>query len=104
MVKVNRMGQEWTNAKNPPEAGVPVIALGKNGAGKVRRIRACYVPKYFMEDDDDSFSGDADYNEDNDTFYWPEGWYEWNEMEETHWLVDFEITHWTPLPELPVGY
>ena len=62
------MGQEWTNAKNPPEAGVPVIALGKNGAGKVRRIRACYIPKYFMEDYDNSFSGDADYNEDNDTF------------------------------------
>ena len=34
--------------------------------------------------------------------YWPEGWYESNEHEETSWCVDETVTHWMPLPAPPL--
>ena len=40
----------------------------------------------------------ADYNEKEDLYYWPEGWYEWNRHEETHWRVGETVTHWMALP------
>jgi len=45
--------------------------------------------------------GDACYNEAEDKYYYPEGWYECNECEETNWKLNFEITHWTDLPPAP---
>jgi hypothetical protein len=87
-----------------PKAEIPVLVCGKNSYGKTRILRACYIPKYHMEDDGDSFSGDTEYNEEKDMNYWPEGWYEWNEMEETHWLIDFEVKYWMQLPEPPACF
>jgi hypothetical protein len=96
---------EWTEFKNKkPKTGIPVLACGINSCGKIRRLRACYIPENFMENDDDSFLGELGedcYNEEKDMYYWPEGWYEWNENEEIHWLIDFEITHWMFLLEAP---
>jgi len=97
-----RSANQWIEITddNMPPKGIPVIAFGKNDNGKNRTLRAMWIPKNFQEDDGD-FSGDADYNEEKDAYYWPEGFYEWNEYEDTHWFVSHKITHWMPLPEPP---
>lgn len=82
-----------------PGAEVMVLAYYKNSLGKHRRIRAFYAPKHTVSAPD--FEGDPDYDEAQDEYYLPEGWYEANEHEETHWQVDEPITHWMPLPEPP---
>lgn len=89
--------------KNKPKKGIPVIGLGLNSNNKIRRIRVKWIPKYYMECDGDNYIGDdRDYDEKTDQFYWLEGWYEWNEFEDIHWRVDFEILYWTHLPEPPI--
>lgn len=94
-------GMEWIDVtKGLPESGKPVlVAYTKNGRQKW--ARACWIPKHF-EEDTGNYCGDADYNESNDTYYWPPGWYEWNEFEDTHWRIDSEITHWARI-ELPAN-
>lgn len=90
------------NGENYPKPGKPVLVFGKNESGKERILRAIWVPKFHMNDEDfEEFRGDLDYNEEKDMFYWPEGWYEWNEHEETHWQISFPITHYRNLPLYP---
>lgn len=86
-----------------PEKSIPVIACGKNGHGNWRRIRAEWVPFHGRCNDDDweDFAGDLDCDEETGKYYWPEGWYESNECEETSWHIDFEITHWQLFPPVP---
>lgn len=82
-----------------PESGKPVlVACGK------KVIRSAHAGKFALAEDDWGYFNDgegSDYNEANDTTYWPEGWYEWNEWEETHWQLDTEPTYWMPLPKAP---
>jgi len=91
----------WTKLNaGMPKAGEPVLACV--GSGKCRTIiRAVWMPKYFEEDDGDNYDGESEYNQEKDRYYWPEGWYEWNERDETHWRVSQEVTHWMPLPGMP---
>lgn len=90
---------KWIDAeKVKPEAGKPVLAAYTE-SGQQHWARACWVPQHFEEDTGNYF-GDSEYNEANDTYYWPRGWYEWNRHEETHWVIDGEITHWALL-DLP---
>ena len=83
-----------------PESGKPVLAA----VGK-KVLRAAHAAKFALSEEDWGWWNDgegADYNEANDTTYWPEGWYEWNEYEETHWAVsDHPVTHWMQMPETP---
>jgi hypothetical protein len=76
----------------------PTIVLATDG--KIV-ARAAYVPKFTINCEDQDYDGDQDYNEIEDKYYWPEGWYEWNDCEETHWMINAKITHWMPLPEPP---
>ena len=82
-----------------PESGKPVlVACGK------KVLRAAHAAKFALDEENWGWWNDgegADYNEANDTTYWPEGWYEWNEHEEIHWALENEPTHWMPLPETP---
>ena len=87
---------EWvTTAARMPEPCVNVLAH----YGKKQPIRAQWVPAKTRE-----ASGDGDfgeYDEATDEMWWPEGWYETNAFEETHWFVDGAVTHWMPLPAPP---
>lgn len=84
-----------------PKSGVPVIAFVINAAGKSRRIRAMYAAEKTLPLDADCDDPGAVFDEETDTLYCPEGWYETNEYEETHWGVSDPVTHWMPLPEAP---
>jgi hypothetical protein len=93
---------KWISTKERmPEPGKPVLACGKNEYNKKITMRACFIPEYFEEADGDNYMGDPVYNEEKDKFYWPKGWYEWNEYEDVNWKIDIEITYWMPLPECP---
>ena len=85
-----------------PPADVPVMAYFVNEHGKHRRIKAFFAPRFTVETsvDNDWF----EYNEagDDDNAYLPEGWYESNEFEDTHWHVTATVTHWMALPLPPV--
>jgi hypothetical protein len=85
-----------------PKPGQYVLAVFRYSTGKQVVIRAMHAPpKTLSEEDYGEFLTDPDYDEATDTTYWPEGWYECNENEETHWQVHEEVTHWMPLPEVP---
>lgn len=66
-------------------------------------FRASYVAKHAIRTEDMPFDGDCDYDEETCSEYWPEGWYEWNACEETHWKLGGRnyITHWMPIMPLP---
>lgn len=79
-----------------PEGNKAVLAFD----GK-QVIRACWTPKY--SDNNCEHIEWADYNETDDDYYIPEGWYERIE----HWdmyssiIVHGTITHWMELPDKP---
>lgn len=93
-------GERWTRTVDrlPPNE-VPVIAYYCNEYGKDRVIRAMHVDALTLEATE--AWDDCEYDEGTDTYYCPEGWYENNEAEETHWQVEGEVTHWMPLPASP---
>ena len=76
-----------------PEPGVPVLL----DIGKKYPIRALWAAKHTVEAADDDTDW-AEYDEATETYYCPEGWYEWNEFEETHWAVNETPGAWAPLP------
>lgn len=45
---------------------------------------------------------DMEYNEEADAYIIPEGWWETVNFGETFSAVDMSVTHWMPLPELPL--
>ena len=101
MTTETSISREWIPvADSLPESGKPVlVACGKTV------LRAAYAAKFTLSEDDWGYWNDGDgaeYSEADDTTYWPEGWYEWNECEEVHWaLPGNSVTHWMPLPKLP---
>ena len=99
-----RQPHEWITVDDcMPEPGAYVLAVFRYTTGKQRVIRAMHAPRHTLSEDDygEFVTEGADYDEATDTTYWPEGWYECNENEETHWQVHEEVTHWMPLPAAP---
>ena len=88
----------WTSTTDrmPPNSA-PVLA----DIEEKYPIRALWVAKFSEEIGASDFDGDEDYDETTDTSYWPEGWYEWNHYEETHWRVDAPVRYWAALPPPP---
>ncbi|MBS7777651.1 hypothetical protein [Acidovorax sp. CCYZU-2555] len=83
-------------ALEKPEAGRYVLAWTE---GVKVPIRAMWAPQFFLEmADDDAESGE--YCEAKDQYFCPEGWYENNAHEETHWNVDRPVIAWMELPRL----
>lgn len=86
-----------------PEPNTKVLAHYFNALGNGRTICAIWVPAKSRSDDsaDDDFT---EYDEENDTYYWPEGWYEaienWDDL---GWVAvnEGEVAYWQPLPKWP---
>ena len=85
---------------NHPISGELVLIFGFNEHGKRRTLRAFYAPKFSIKDSTEFEA--AEYNKLDDEFYLKQGWYESNEFEYVHWMVDFKITHYMPMPEPPI--
>lgn len=93
---------KWVKCSDEmPPPGVPVIAYVPNfsGGGHGRRIRAAYAPPKTLPLHIDAEGGE--YDEETDTYWCDEGWYEQNEYEDCHWAVVDAVTHWMPLPPPP---
>ena len=87
-----------------PEPNTKVLAHYFNALGNGRTICAIWVPAKSRNDDvgdDDDF---LEYDEEDDKFYWPEGWYEvienWDDL---GWVAvnEGEVAYWQPLPKWP---
>ena len=85
---------EWLSSEIKPESDKPVLAIIESGKYPVRVM---WVKEHSISTEDWEFHGAEDYNETDDKYYWPEGWYEWNEMEEVHWMCK-DVLLWTELP------
>ena len=82
-------------SKELPEADKFVLAFVENSSVP---IRAKYVPKFLLElYDQDNW---CEYNEENDTYYCPEGWHEKNKYDEIDWLVHDKVIAWCELPKV----
>jgi hypothetical protein len=90
-----------------PEPSVKVLAHYFNDLGKGRTICAIWVPAKSRSDEGDlDADGFLEYDEESDTYYWPEGWYEAIEnWEELGWakVYEGEIAYWQPLPQWPAN-
>ena len=83
----------WTKLPGQlPEPGMPVLL----DIGKKYPIRAMWAAKHTVQAADDDTDW-AEYDEATETYYCPEGWYEWNEHEEIHWAVTETPRAWMPL-------
>ena len=84
-----------------PENGVHVLLSCKCGSGAYVcdgfHTEKYSTPTQFYEDID------ADYDEDTDEYYFPEGWWEVVKNWDDYSCVAIEdtVTHWMPLPEPP---
>ena len=92
---------EWISVKDRLPEGIACLAFYKNNLGRNRIVKAKYTKKYTVEASyDDEW---LEYNEDDDTFYYPEGWYEmidnWDDY--SFVTINHEVTHWMPLPTPP---
>ena len=84
-----------------PENGVHVLLSCKCGAGAYVcdgfHTEKYSMPAQFYADID------ADYDEETDEYYFPEGWWEviknWDDYSSV--AIEDTITHWMPLPEPP---
>jgi hypothetical protein len=89
-----------------PQQKVYVVCENpKSGGGVVRfQTMAEYIPCMTVKEEDyiaDEYHGDGDYNEEEDEYYTPEGFYEWQSEPEIHWRISAKVTHWMPLIALP---
>ncbi len=84
----------WTTLPGQlPEPGTPVLL----DIGKKFPIRAMWAARFTVPAAEDDTEW-GEYHEDSDEYYAPEGWYEWNQNEETHWAVNETPHAWMPLP------
>ena len=80
-----------------PEKGRTVFVVYENQV-----LRAMYLSQFFLKitASDDYF--DPEYDKKTDEHYWREGWYEWNHIDDTQWMLESEkVTHWMLPPDLP---
>ena len=86
-----------------PESEKRVIAAYKNALGNWRIICAFYALEKTLIDDGAEVE-DSVYDEENDCFYWPAGWYEvidnWDNYSSIS-IYQGTVSHWMPLPEAP---
>ena len=95
----------WRPASELPEEDQIVIATYLNSYGKRRRVRAVYIRQYEEEagEDDELY---VEYCEEQDEWYFKEGWYElidnWPDYSSVV-IVEGVVDYWMPMPPAPEG-
>lgn len=96
---------EWISVNKempPPLKDVQIVQIFE-GTGNRAQMVGRYIPAFTEESLDDT-DGWEEYNEDDDTYYTPAGWYEvqnnWGEFAYIH-CSEGPVTHWKHLDELP---
>lgn len=79
-----------------PEDGRPVLL----DIGERNPVRAMYAEKHSLPAGDEMSEDICDYSEEQDEYFAPEGWYEWNSQSDTLWRMHNPI-RWHEMPALP---
>lgn len=102
------LGTRWISIEKnqpKPKQRVYIVCEKKFHDGVIRfQTIAEYIPYMTVKEEDymsDEFEGYSDYNEKEDVYYTPEGFYEWQSEGEMKWIVSSKVTHWMPMIELP---
>ena len=102
------MPNEWISVKDRlPECETEVFIASKTSNGYKVLTTAMYEDGTMPEDESqwswDEYV-DMDYDEENDRYLIPCGWWEYRHYGEClNYAVDDKVTHWMPLPEPPKG-
>lgn len=83
-----------------PVPGKRVIIIARNvKKGLEYPAFAEWIPKHWRSTQYHEYHGDPDYWEENDEFYWPEGWYEVFEEADEAWFFSDPVIGWMyPIP------
>lgn len=103
------LGAGWVSIEEaypkPQQRVYVVCEIPKFGGGVVCfQTMAEYIPYMTVKEEDymaDEYRGDGDYNEEEDEYYTPEGFYEWQSEPEIHWKISAKVIYWMPLIALP---
>ncbi len=93
--------QEWISVNDRLPSGIVLACYETEHSKKPKIVRAIYCKKHTVEagSDDEFF----EYDEESDSYYLPEGWYEridfWDDYSSV--FINSDITHWMPLPTPP---
>ncbi len=93
----------WINADDQlPPSGQKVIVCFKNPFGYLWRTVAMYQKQYTLICNETEMVHDwAEYHDELDEYFVPEGWYEDMYESETSWHLSQKILFWHELPDLP---
>ncbi len=88
-----------------PQERVYVVCERPKYEGGVIRYQtiAEYIPYMTVKEEDfmaEEYYGEGDYNESDDQYYTPEGFYEYQTEAEINWKISAKITHYAPLDDL----
>lgn len=103
--KINDQLKEnrWIDANvRLPKSNIPVIVCIEKENIQILII-ATYFSKFEKEVENLIDFYFHDYNEENDTWYLAEGWYEFNFYSEIDIYIEDKVTHWLQLPDKPKG-
>ena len=101
-MNLKEIDMRWIPTKySKPDSGKKVILRQKRNDKRTVSVFGFYAePNSIEYEGSDQWGFQADYNEDEDKYYIPEGFYEivenWDEI--TFLTTDGEITHWMPKP------
>lgn len=93
---------EWIDVNDQlPNSNRRVIFTWINELNKQRKSMGFYAKKHTISADSWDEVDLADYCEEKDKFFCPEGWHEEMWEAEFFYSVPHKVTHWMPQPEGP---
>lgn len=103
-MQTGTMTDFWTPITETPPKDIPLIIRICYPQGGIEYRLAMYASRYSLQADED-WEDDGEYNEGNDTYYCPEGWYEKSASHDdiTWWMLSGAelagITDWAKIPK-----